>query len=98
NIQYLNHHTLTDIITFDLSSSPQNTDIEGEIYISIDRVKENAITFQHSFESEISRVIAHGILHLCAYKDKTISEEKIMRQKEDHYIKTSPLLNDKDVF
>ncbi|MCO5231434.1 MAG: rRNA maturation RNase YbeY [Chitinophagales bacterium] len=92
NIEYLQHNTYTDIITFDLSTSPQSPEIEAEIYISIDRVKENAQTLHQSFESEISRVLAHGILHLCGYKDKTDEEEILMRSKEDFYIKTSPLV------
>lgn len=93
NIQHLDHHTLTDIITFDLSDDPQSPEIEGEIYISLDRVKENAVAFNVPFESEISRVLAHGVLHLCGYKDKTTEEEQIMRTKENHYIASSPLLN-----
>lgn len=91
NIEHLDHHTLTDIITFDLSDHPDNPEIEGEIYISIDRVKENADNFKVSFESELSRVLAHGILHLCGYKDKSPVEEQLMREKENFYLSTSPL-------
>lgn len=90
NIRHLDHHTLTDIITFDLSENPESPEIEGEIYISLDRVKENAQLFQLSFEEELSRVLAHGILHLCGYKDKTAEEEKLMREKENFYMTTSP--------
>ncbi len=91
NIQHLDHHTLTDIITFDLSDHPDSPEIEGEIYISIDRVKENAKNFKVSFESELSRVLAHGILHLCGYKDKSPEEEQLMREKENFYLAMSPL-------
>lgn len=91
NIEHLDHHTLTDIITFDLSDDPEDPEIEGEIYISTDRVKENAEKFRVSFESELSRVLAHGMLHLCGYKDKSPEEERIMREKENFYLATSPL-------
>lgn len=93
NIEHLDHDTLTDIITFDLSDDPKSPEIEGEIYISIDRVKDNADKFQVSFESEISRVLAHGLLHLCGYKDKSAPEEKLMREKENFYISDSPLIS-----
>ena len=83
NIRYLNHHTFTDIITFDQSEDQL---IEGEIYISIDRVKENAINFNVSFEDELHRVIIHGVLHLVGYGDKTKSEKTLMRKKEDAYL------------
>lgn len=92
NISFLDHNTYTDIITFDYSASPDSPEIEGEIYISIDRVKENAQNLHQSFDNEISRVLAHGILHLCGYKDKTENEETLMRSKEDFYIQTSPLI------
>ena len=82
NQQFLKHDTLTDIITFPMSSDG----IDGEIYISIPRVRENADTFSNSFTSEYLRVIAHGVLHLCGYKDKSEEELKVMRAKEDHYI------------
>lgn len=92
NIQHLNHDTYTDIITFDLSSNTHLPIIDAEIYISIDRVRENASKFNKDFPNELSRVLAHGILHLCGYKDKSPSEEKIMREKEDYYLQSSPLL------
>ena len=82
NLEYLNHDTLTDIITFPYNNDP----IEGDIFISIDRVKDNAQDFKVSFETELHRVMIHGILHLCGYKDKTTEEAKLMRHKEDESI------------
>ncbi|MDZ7881191.1 MAG: rRNA maturation RNase YbeY [Saprospiraceae bacterium] len=79
NVEYLNHDTLTDIITFPYSTAP----IEGDIFISIDRVRDNAKDFNVPFEQELRRVIIHGVLHLCGYGDKTEADEAIMRQKED---------------
>jgi rRNA maturation RNase YbeY len=84
NMEYLNHDTLTDIITFDNSESEQR--IEGDIFISIDRVKENAFDLQTSFDEELARVMIHGVLHLIGYQDKTPQESKEMRAKEDHYL------------
>lgn len=84
NKEYLNHHTLTDIITFD-SSDEENT-ISGDIFISIDRIKENAETLNVNFTTELHRVIIHGILHLCGYTDKSKDEKQAMREKEDHYL------------
>jgi probable rRNA maturation factor len=84
NQQYLQHDYFTDIITFDNSIS--ETSIHGDIFISIDRVKENSRDFSQPFENELYRVMVHGLLHLCGYKDKTESEQKLMRQKEDTYI------------
>lgn len=92
NIQHLNHDTFTDIITFDLSNDSHLPIIEAEIYISVDRVHENAAKFDKTIPNELSRVLAHGILHLCGYKDKTSSEEKIMRAKEDYYLQSSPFV------
>lgn len=83
NIKYLNHDTLTDIITFDYSEG--NT-LEGEIYISIDRVKDNAEELGIEFESELRRVMAHGVLHMMGYGDKNKEEKSIMRLKEDSCI------------
>ncbi len=80
NVEYLDHDTLTDIITFPYAEPPT---IEGDIFISIDRVRENAGEFEVSFEQELHRVMAHGVLHLCGYSDKTLEAQKIMRQKED---------------
>lgn len=84
NQQYLNHDTLTDIISFDYSLG---NEIHGDIYISIERVKDNAVDFNVSFEEELKRVLAHGVLHYCGYKDKTESDEQLMRSKEDEKIK-----------
>ncbi|MCT4575504.1 rRNA maturation RNase YbeY [Winogradskyella sp.] len=83
NIDFLNHDTLTDIISFDYSVGKE---LHGEIYISVDRVKENALDFNVKFEQELSRVIIHGVLHYCGYKDKTESEAQLMRSKEDFYL------------
>uniref|UniRef100_UPI0030DAA519 rRNA maturation RNase YbeY n=1 Tax=uncultured Planktosalinus sp. TaxID=1810935 RepID=UPI0030DAA519 len=80
NIQYLNHDTLTDIISFDYTVDEE---IIGDIYISIERVRENAKEFNSTFEDELARVIIHGVLHLLGYKDKTELEKLEMRQKED---------------
>ena len=77
NLEFLNHDTLTDIITFDYTLGKE---IHGEIYISIDRVKENASEFNVSFEEELHRVIIHGVLHLCGYKDKSETDEKQMQR------------------
>ncbi len=80
NIQYLNHNTYTDIITFDSSTSDI---ISGDIMISIDRVKENASKFGVDFETELHRVLAHGVLHLCGYKDKTSKQSLEMKSEEN---------------
>ena len=84
NQQYLNHDTLTDIISFDYSLG---NEIHGDIYISIERVRENAEEFKVSFEEELKRVMIHGVLHYCGYKDKSESDELLMRFKEDEKIK-----------
>lgn len=81
NVSYLSHDTLTDIITFDNGVKPHL--IEGDIFISIDRVKENANTFGVPFIQELQRVIAHGLLHLLGYKDKSDAEKKEMRKREE---------------
>src|SRR5699024_9477925 len=83
NVDYLDHDTLTDIISFDYSDK---LNIQGDIFISVDRVKENAKLFKVSLENELRRVMAHGILHYCGYKDKTEEDSKIMRQKEEEKI------------
>lgn len=82
NIQYLNHDTLTDIITFDYSEDNKGK-ISGDIFISIDRVKENAEKLEVPFVNELHRVIIHGVLHLLGYKDKTKALKALMHQKED---------------
>lgn len=84
NVEFLNHDTLTDIISFDYSVGKK---IHGDIFISIDRVKDNAIDFSVPFLDELHRVIVHGVLHYCGYKDKKESEQKVMRQKENDYLK-----------
>jgi|LakMenEpi03Aug12_release.lakeMendotaPanAssembly.Ray.scaffolds.fasta_scaffold454014_2 probable rRNA maturation factor len=89
NIDFLNHDTLTDIITFDYCPPPLKNKpkiIIGEIYISIPRVIENSKKFNCSFDNELHRVIIHGFLHLCGYKDKSKLESKVMRAKEDFYL------------
>ena len=83
NQQFLRHDYYTDIITFDLSETGST---QAEIYISIDRVKDNAKTEGVSFKSELYRVIFHGALHLCGYNDKGKAESVIMREKEDSYL------------
>ncbi len=84
NQEYLKHNTLTDILTFSLANSP--LDIVAEIYISIERVTENAKKLKVAFSVELSRVMIHGILHLCGYSDHTKEEKAEMRKKEDHYL------------
>lgn len=81
NLKYLKHNTYTDIITFDQSDQPKR--ITGEIYISVDRVIENSELLRVKFEKELNRVISHGLLHLCGYKDKSKSEKLNMRSKEE---------------
>ena len=84
NQQYLDHDTLTDIISFDYSVG---NELHGDIFISIERVRENAVEFNVSFDDELKRVMAHGVLHYCGYKDKTDSDEQLMRAKEDEKMK-----------
>lgn len=84
NKQFLKHDDYTDIITFELSETAGI--IEGEIYISVERVRENAAIFKVPFHTEILRVIYHGALHLCGYGDKTSKQTSEMRIKEDYYI------------
>jgi rRNA maturation RNase YbeY len=85
NVAHLNHDTLTDIITFDLTEPNQKAKT-GELYISIIRVKENASLFHTTFKRELHRVIFHGLLHLCGYKDKSKSDIAMMRSKEEFYL------------
>jgi len=84
NRQFLNHDYYTDIITFDLSESAQ---ITAEIYISLDRVRDNAKTQATTLQSELHRVIFHGALHLCGYGDKTKAEVRVMRRKEEECLR-----------
>ena len=83
NQQFLDHDTLTDIVTFDYT---EGTILNGEIYISTDRVADNAKDFNVTFETELLRVIIHGLLHMCGYGDKTEEEKLQMRSKEDEYL------------
>ena len=83
NKQYLDHDTLTDIISFDYSVG---NELHGDIFISVERVVENAEDFNVPFEEEMKRVLVHGILHYCGYKDKSESDELIMRKKENEKI------------
>ena len=83
NKTFLKHDTLTDIITFDYSE--KNT-LTGDVYISIERVKENAQNYEVSFKNELHRVIIHGVLHLLGYKDKNEKHQKEMKEKEDFYL------------
>ena len=85
NRDFLQHDYYTDIITFDLSPA-KNDPTSGELYISVDRVKDNAINFDSSFERELHRVVFHGVLHLIGYKDKSEKDQKLMRKKEDQYL------------
>lgn len=87
NVKYLDHDTLTDIITFNYNDG---NIVSGDIFISIDRVKENSLSYSRSFTEELSRVIIHGVLHLCGYNDKSPTEEKQMRKKEDQYLAIKP--------
>ncbi|MDT0685514.1 rRNA maturation RNase YbeY [Autumnicola psychrophila] len=80
NLQYLNHDTFTDIISFD---NTVGNLLGGDIFISTDRVAENAMDYNVDFDEELKRVIIHGVLHLCGYKDKSESESALMRQKEN---------------
>jgi probable rRNA maturation factor len=84
NVYYLNHDTYTDIITFD--NSEKTKELEGDIFISIDRVNENAKTLKVEGDVELTRVLAHGLLHLMGYKDKSKEEAYLMRSKEEEAI------------
>ena len=83
NLKYLNHDYFTDIITFDYCDK---NILSGDLFISVDSVRENAIFFEVDFEEELRRVIVHGLLHLIGYDDHTEDEQKIMREKENYYI------------
>ncbi|HDO06735.1 MAG TPA: rRNA maturation RNase YbeY [Bacteroidetes bacterium] len=88
NQEFLQHDYLTDIITFPLST--QSEIVSGEIFISIDRVRENASALQTGFEREFARVLIHGVLHLTGYDDHTDEEKRVMRSKEDYYLSLLP--------
>lgn len=83
NVEYLNHDTLTDIISFDYTVG---NELNGDIFVSVERVADNAKDFSVSFEEELKRVLAHGILHYCGYKDKSDADAELMRSKEDEKI------------
>lgn len=87
NVEYLDHDTLTDVITFDYSEAGL---ISGDIFISIPRVKENALEFGKKFRDELNRVMVHGVLHLCGYKDKLKKDIPVMRQKEEEHLAFAP--------
>lgn len=80
NLEYLNHDTLTDIISFDYT---MGNELSGDVFVSIERVKDNAVDFNVPFEDELKRVLVHGVLHYCGYKDKGEADELLMRSKED---------------
>lgn len=84
NQQYLDHDTLTDIISFDYS---EGNNLQGDVFISIERVRDNASDFNVPFDEELKRVLVHGVLHYCGYKDKSEEDEKLMRQKEEEKMK-----------
>ena len=83
NIRYLHHDYFTDVITFDYC---EGNKLSGDLFISIDSVRENAIEFGTEFDEELHRVIVHGLLHLIGYDDHTPEEQKVMRAKEDYYL------------
>ena len=83
NKEFLKHDTLTDVITFDYSSSKT---VSGEVFISVDRVRENAKEFHQDFNDEIRRVMIHGVLHLCGYKDKTPKDKALMSDMENRHL------------
>ena len=80
NVEYLDHDTLTDIISFDYTVGNL---IQGDIFVSVERVQDNANDFNVSFEEELKRVLSHGVLHFCGYKDKSPKDEALMRSKEE---------------
>ena len=80
NVEYLNHDTLTDIISFDYT---MGNEISGDVFVSVERVLDNSKDYNTSFDDELKRVLVHGVLHYCGYKDKGETEEALMRSKED---------------
>jgi probable rRNA maturation factor len=88
NLQYLKHDTLTDIITFDLSE--EDDMVEGDIYISFDRARENAKKFKQELGIELNRLMVHGLLHLMGYSDKTKVQKKMMTEKQEYYLTLHP--------
>ena len=90
NVEFLNHDTLTDIISFDYSVGKI---IHGDVFISVERVRENAQLFKINLEEELYRVVIHGILHYCGYKDNTQKDKEIMRKREDLHLKKLKLIS-----
>lgn len=88
NKEYLSHFTLTDIITFDLSD--RDRELTGDVFISIDRARENAKKYKVALKNEIHRLLLHGLLHLMGYKDKSKDEKTVMRAKEEFYLSLFP--------
>ena len=87
NVDFLNHDTYTDVITFDYN---RNNIVFGEIYISLDRIQENAQQNNTTFQNEWHRIVIHGLLHLLGYKDKSVEEKMLMTSKEDYYLSLQP--------
>ena len=83
NVEFLDHDTLTDVISFDYSVGKI---VQGDIFISVERVIDNAKDFEVEFDSELKRVMVHGVLHYCGYKDKAESDASLMREKEEYYL------------
>lgn len=83
NLRYLHHDYFTDVITFDYCEGNR---LSGDLFISIDSVRENAVEFGTEFDDELHRVIVHGLLHLIGYDDNTLEDQKLMREKEDYYL------------
>ncbi|MGA3012608.1 MAG: rRNA maturation RNase YbeY [Bacteroidales bacterium] len=94
NKTYLQHETFTDILTFPYQEEDKNI-ISGDIFISINRVKENASIFKQDFEMELRRVMVHGVLHLIGYNDKGKKEKELMTKKEDYYLEKFNMLEQK---
>ncbi len=85
NKEFLNHSTLTDVITFSLSTTKKP--VHGEVYLSIERIMENAKSFKVTYQNELLRVMIHGALHLCGYTDKSKASRSHMKKREDYYLK-----------
>ena len=86
NVEYLDHDTLTDIISFDYTVGNV---LQGDIFVSVERVQDNAKDFNISFDEELKRVLSHGVLHYCGYKDKSPEDEAVMRSKEEEKMQMS---------
>ncbi|MEM9417234.1 MAG: rRNA maturation RNase YbeY [Bacteroidota bacterium] len=90
NLQYLQHDTLTDVLAFDYSDAPGI--VEGDVYISVERVQENALTWRQPWLQELHTVMVHGVLHLLGYDDRTPAAQALMRQQEAAYIAQGPIV------